>query len=519
MSDFYDPYSDVDLSQLGLLTGGIGAFGSTGLPAEVWGAGGGLYDWLPSIEDDDLTNMTKRVNLYKALQGLMFDSRTGYGAAVEQGYPTFNFPGLTAGEGVEQAGTAEAGSQAGEILGFDEEGNPIISTGSTGGGGGGGGGGGSRGGGMSMEQANRFLGSLSNSNRDTIKLIPQMIEQGQDPTTIKLQIQEGVGPDADPETLKMLYSTVDQAWEAAGVTQGTTLPKSSDLGTQVGKWGTVDPTKAYTPDNLPEDILDALGPDYLTGLDTVQRDYDQAQNQWNRFIKANKDDDLFQLWDEQPEVTLDALNQTRQVTPSQIAKPDDSLANLVDARGEPTLPPNGMGPTGFDENGNTMWGVQAGGAEGREQERQRADVAQQFNTSPQQQPLGEGDYSRPLLEGLLTAVNGQRGKNTPYATSKSGSLLDTAVEVDADEAKELGMSGWDMIKMVPGGKRRVYTTREGRDMVQKRRGAKRQYDQQVQSNQRLREAIARHLSESGRTPQRDDLRGRSDSIYRAIFGG
>ena len=194
---------------------------------------------------------------------------------------------------MEQAGTAEAGSEAaGEIIGFDEYDNPILSTGSTGGGRGGGGGGG---GGMSPEQANRFLGSGPQSPGvgdygPIVATIPRLLKTSS-PLAVKLDIQQELGGDVDPETFKMINDTIDQAWEASNVSSGATLPKQSDLGVQVGEWGTVDPTVAYTPDTFPEDVLPMLGEGYMTDLDRFQSDYDEAIEGWNRFLKANKGED------------------------------------------------------------------------------------------------------------------------------------------------------------------------------------------------------------------------------------
>ena len=82
--------------QGGGLMGRLDAFGYTGTPSPIsnyngGGFGGGLYDWISALADDELPAATKRPNLFKVSQGLTFDSRTGYGAVVDRGLPTFNF--------------------------------------------------------------------------------------------------------------------------------------------------------------------------------------------------------------------------------------------------------------------------------------------------------------------------------------------------------------------------------------------------------------------------------------------
>jgi hypothetical protein len=537
MSDLYgvgydeydDPFGE------GLLDG-YDAFSSPGSQYDI-----AYDDFAPMgvgyLDDDQLVAAKRRIDLLKAIMGMQFDSRLGYYGAVEQGSPTFNFPGLTAGSGVEQAGTAEAGSPAeGDIIGFDMQGEPIMSAGGGSSSGGGGGGSGGRSGGMDPVAANRFLQGLGMAEGSTGVIFQGILEDAQNsvnPAVSKAQIREQFGDTLDPDQLKLMLDTVDQAWEASGVTTAAAegkLPKSSDLGVQVGKWGTVDPTKAYTPDTLPEDILGQLGPDYLEDLDKSQRAYDMANEGWNRYLKNIKGQDAFQVWKPQPELTMeDAIGQTAGggrggggepgaagafAQPGQPAavNPNNLNADQAYTINSPEdadrLYGTGGGPAAINPNNLDVDAVSITDPASANAAIGRAAAGE----TPVQDPTRGNPAVQSLIQGVLAAANRERGQNTPFATDKSGGLLNYTLDLDQDEAKELGLSGFDTFQMVPGGKRKVYTSEEGAKQVRQRRTTKANYERDTKSNAILRAAIARDLAMRGRTPQRDDMRNRQNQL-------
>jgi hypothetical protein len=488
---------------------GLDAFSSTGSDYDT------AYGMDPLsvgyLDDDQLTSAKKRADLLKALYGMMFDSRTGYYGAAEQGRPTFNFPGLTAGSGVEQVGTSEAGSPAeGELIGFDTEGNPIVSSGSSGGGGGGGSstGGGSRGG-MDPATANRFLTGLANSGGEygpILQSIPGLLET-ETPASVKFQLKQKIGTDVDPDDLKLINDTIDQAWEASGVVGAAAegkLPKSSDLGIQVGKWGTVDPTKAYTPDTLPEDILPMLGgEEYIKQLDDTQTEFDAVNEGWNRYLKANKGDS-FKTWSPLKAITEDEALTDAGYGADQFAPTRDVVSNVEG----PDYAPGGTGKG---------WGKRYN-PETPFKDIMESDFAPpvpehlRVPETPQPQDQQSGSGVPAILKAILMAANKNRGDQTPFHKNKAGQLLDTPIMVDEDQAKELGVGGWGAMSHVPGGKRQIYTTAEAASLLHGKESAKRVYDQRVLSNQNLRAFIAADLAKKGRTPQRDDMRNRYNML-------
>ena len=490
----------LDLSQLdpSLFDLGADSFGYTGSPFDISYQPEMFSSILGGVNDDQLTDFKKRVDTLKGLIGLQFDSRLGYLGATNYGTPTFNFPGLTAGGGIEQAGTAEQGS-GNMVVGFDEDtGEPIVEN-ITVGTGGGGGGGSSRSNAPDVAGANRYLSGLQNSSSEMMRLAYDLVvNQNQDPTTVKLQLSNSKeAGNLSDEQLKMVYDSVDKAWEYQGVTASEQLPKSSDLGTQVGKWGTVDPSLSYTPDTLPEDILPLLGDDYLTSLDWNQRMYDENTPQWNKFLKGSKDS--FQNWQQERELTMDdispgALTQRRE---------EDSLTT---PQGDPNYlkTPNRGNPYSalVPEYGD--------------------DIYEADTPKPQQQ--GERpDLMNPIAQAIIAGVNGNRGARTPWAKNEAGEDLDTELMISADDAKAMGLKAtgnWfadSVMKAIPGQHRKVYTTKAGADAYKRRKGAEETYKRNVGSNERLRAMIAADLAQRGRTPQSDDMRNRA-AVLRSALG-
>ena len=144
----------------------------------------------------------------------------------------------------------------------------------TGGGGAGGGFGGGGGGGRSSAGTlgPRLLQASLNSSDPIMKEAATQLSEGLDPGTVMASIFKAVD---DPDLRKMYNDQVGQMWQESGEVQmaqaGPGVGKPSELAKTAAKWGMVDPMSQWTGDTLPPEVEEVLNRYLPTDTDKVAR--------------------------------------------------------------------------------------------------------------------------------------------------------------------------------------------------------------------------------------------------------